>query len=107
MAVIVYVPALARAIARRHLAPYLRLPNYTNNLRRLGFTTKDLADEGSDGLVDALVAWGDPRAVAGRVEEHLVAGADHVAVQLVDDREIESLVQQWTVLAPVLNGAAA
>ena len=30
-------PAVARSLARKNMALYLRLPNYTNNLRRLGF----------------------------------------------------------------------
>jgi probable F420-dependent oxidoreductase len=78
-------PDLARAIGRQHLAIYLTLPNYTNNLRRLGFDDKDLSDGGSDRLVDAVVVWGDREEIAARVREHLDAGADHVCVQLLDD----------------------
>jgi hypothetical protein len=48
---------MAGAIARRHISRYLDLPNYTNNWRRLGFTDDDLAGQGSNRLVDALVAW--------------------------------------------------
>jgi hypothetical protein len=51
-------PAAARAIGRRHVARYLDLPNYTNNFRRLGFTTEDIANRGSDRLVDGLVGGG-------------------------------------------------
>jgi hypothetical protein len=39
--------------------PYLGLTNYTANLRRLGFTEADVAGEGSDRLIDALVVSGD------------------------------------------------
>jgi probable F420-dependent oxidoreductase len=75
-------PRRAREIGRARVAnPYLRLANYTNNLRRLGFSASDLADGGSDRLVDALVAHGDGPSVAARLQEHLGAGADHVAVQ--------------------------
>jgi probable F420-dependent oxidoreductase len=74
-------PARAREIARAHLAFYLRLPNYLNNLRTLGFDDADFAGRGSDRLADAIVAWGDPDAIAERVQAHLAAGADHVAVQ--------------------------
>jgi probable F420-dependent oxidoreductase len=74
-------PVAARMIARRHTKFYLGLPNYVNNLKQLGFSDEDLADAGSDRLVDAVVAWGDPDAVAARVREHLDAGADHVLVQ--------------------------
>ena len=53
-------PARAREIAPRHTARSTSgLPNYVNNLRRLGFTEDDFADGGSDRLVDAIVAWGD------------------------------------------------
>ncbi|NUR89725.1 MAG: TIGR03620 family F420-dependent LLM class oxidoreductase, partial [Nonomuraea sp.] len=74
-------PARAREIARTHLAYYLTLPNYLNNLRALGFTDDDFAGGGSDRLTDAIVAWGDLDTVAARVRAHLAAGADHVAVQ--------------------------
>ena len=56
-------PEAARAAARQHMATYLGLPNYTNNLRRLGWGDDDLADGGSDALVDAIVAWGDEAAI--------------------------------------------
>jgi probable F420-dependent oxidoreductase len=74
-------PVAARMIARRHTEFYLGLPNYVNNLKQLGFSDDDLQDGGSDRLVDALVAWGDPDAIAARVREHLDAGADHVLLQ--------------------------
>lgn len=74
-------PARAREIARDHMAIYLQLPNYVNNLRTLGFSEADVADGGSDTLVDAIVAWGGEDAVTTRIREHLDAGADHVAVQ--------------------------
>jgi probable F420-dependent oxidoreductase len=78
--------AAARRVARRHASTYLRLENYSNNLRRLGWSDDDLAAEGSDRLLDAVVAWGDVEATVARVREHLDAGADHVAVRvLVED----------------------
>ena len=64
---------------------YLGLRNYVANLRTLGFTEADVADGGSDRLVDALVTQGDAAAVAARLDEHLAAGADHVCVQLLGD----------------------
>jgi probable F420-dependent oxidoreductase len=92
----------ARAIARRHTASYLRLANYTNNLRRFGFDDADFADGGNDRLVDTICAWGDVDAVAARVRAHLDAGADHVAVQvLVDDRRGLPR-KEWAELAPAL-----
>jgi probable F420-dependent oxidoreductase len=76
-------PERARALARRALEYYLRLSNYVASFRRLGFSEADVADGGSDALVDALVAHGSAGVVAGQVREHLEAGADHVAVNLV------------------------
>jgi probable F420-dependent oxidoreductase len=79
-------PAVARGIARPWAADYLELPNYANNWRRLGFGD-DLGDGGSDRLIDAAFAWGDVSSVAGRVREHLDAGADHVCVQVISGRD--------------------
>ena len=77
-------PEQARALGRRRVAnPYLRLVNYTSNLRRLGFADADLAGSGSDRLIDALVAHGTAEQVAAQVGAHLDAGADHVVVQLL------------------------
>src|SRR6266446_8859816 len=65
-------PARARRIGRAWLGRYLELPNYRNNLLRLGFTAEDVAG-GSDGLVDALIAWGDGDAIRRRINEHHAA----------------------------------
>lgn len=75
----------ARDVARKGIKRYLGLPNYANNLRRLGFNDDDLADGGSNRLVDALVAWGDADTIADRVRAHRDAGADHVCVQVLTD----------------------
>ena len=90
--------AKARAIAREKIGFYFGLPNYTNNWLRLGFTEADLADKGSDRLIDALVVWGDEDAVRERVQQHLDAGADQVAVQVLDTDKMATL----RALAPVL-----
>jgi len=77
-------PQAARAIGRPRVSrPYLGLVNYTSNLRRLGWSEQDLAEPGSDALIDALVAHGDPAQVGAQLTEHLFAGADHVCVQLL------------------------
>ncbi len=77
-------PERARAIGRPRVQnPYLGLVNYTSNLRRLGWSDEDLSGGGSDALIDALVAHGSADQVAARLGEHLAAGADHVAVQLL------------------------
>jgi probable F420-dependent oxidoreductase len=74
-----------REPARRYAARYVGLANYSHNLRRLGFEDEDLADGGSDRLVDAMVAAGGVDAAAGRVAGHLEAGADHVAIRVLTE----------------------
>lgn len=72
----------ARAIGRPKVqTPYLGLRNYVNNLKRLGWTDEDVADGGSDRLIDALAVHGDAETVARGVRAHLDAGADHVTIQ--------------------------
>jgi hypothetical protein len=69
--------------------------------RRLGFTTEDTADRGSDHLVDGLVAWGSLDAVATRVKEHLAAGADQVCIQVFDTDPDGLPLRQWREIASV------
>ncbi len=95
-------PVEARRLGREALAWYLTLPNYTENLRWLGFGDEDLARGGSDHLVDALVAWGDEDAIRERVALHLEAGADHVCIQPIG-RDADGLgLDQLRRLAPAL-----
>lgn len=94
-------PAVARATARRFVATYLALPNYTRNLLALGFEDADVAGGGSDRLVDALVAWGDAETIAARVRAHHEAGADHVAIQPLAPA-LDGQLEQLRALAPLL-----
>ncbi|MFI6547420.1 LLM class F420-dependent oxidoreductase [Streptomyces prunicolor] len=97
-------PKRARAVARETLAMYLVLPNYTNNFLRNGFTEADLADGGSDRLVDAVFAWGDEASVRTRIDDFLAAGADHVALQLLDGDSRAGLPREgWRRLAALLG----
>jgi len=91
-------PTKAREVARRHTKRYLGLENYTNNLRRLGWGDEDLAAEGSDKLVDAIVAWGDVTAVKARADAHRKNGADHICLQVLGD----DLSGQLRVIAKAL-----
>jgi probable F420-dependent oxidoreductase len=92
----------ARQVARESVGLYLNLPNYTNNLRRLGYSDDELAPPGSDRVIDAIVAWGTPATIATRVQAHLDAGADHVCVQVLGVPRGPAPVEQWRTLASVL-----
>jgi probable F420-dependent oxidoreductase len=94
---------VARATAREYTTGYLRLPNYANNLRSLGFGD-ELEEGGSDKLVDAVVAWGDASTIAERVRAFHDAGADHVCVQVVADRSKGFPLDAYRKLAPALLG---
>lgn len=74
--------AAGRDTARSFARHYLALPNYANNLRRLGWSDEDITNDGSDRLIDAVVAIGDVDAIVRRVRDHLDAGADTVCLQL-------------------------
>jgi probable F420-dependent oxidoreductase len=96
-------PAAARVVAREALALYLTLPNYTNALLADGFTDADLADGGSDRLVDALFAWGDEERIRQHLQRHLDAGADHVGVNVLPAAPYDTLQEAWRRLAAPLG----
>jgi probable F420-dependent oxidoreductase len=77
----------ARELARGYASTYLGLPNYTQNLRRFGFGDEDIDGGGSDRLIDAVIPWGDAAAIAAAVAAHHDAGADHVCLQVIGDRQ--------------------
>ena len=87
----------AREIGRQTVGFYLDLSNYVNNWLRLGFTEKDVAKPGSDRLIDAVVAHGTAEDIAKRLGEHIEAGADHVAIQVLGG---------WDKLLPTLTELA-
>ncbi|CQD19151.1 putative F420-dependent oxidoreductase, family [Mycobacterium europaeum] len=93
----------ARAIGRQTVEFYLGLSNYVNNWLRLGFTEADVRKPGSDRLIDAVVAYGTPEAIAQRLREHLDAGADHVAVQVLGSQDEDALVSTLAELAGPLG----
>ncbi len=95
-------PDEARERARTHLSGYLMLPNYRNNLLRLGFDEADVDGGGSDRLVDTVVVWGDEEAIAARVAEHRTAGADHVCIQVLTGDVSTFPLETWRRLAKVL-----
>lgn len=93
--------ARARTVGRQALDMYFNLANYRNNWKRLGFTDDEVSRPGSDRLVDAVVAYGTPDAIAARLNEHLLAGADHVPIQVFT--EDDNLVSALTELAKPLR----
>jgi probable F420-dependent oxidoreductase len=105
-------PVDARRLARQHTGSfYLSAPNYVENLKWLGYGDDDLAADGSDALVDAVVAWGDEAAIVDRISAHLDAGADHVCLQPVTgvrplaDGPDHAALDIIRRLAPALRGA--
>ncbi|MEV6056694.1 TIGR03620 family F420-dependent LLM class oxidoreductase [Streptomyces sp. NPDC052107] len=95
-------PDRARALAREHLHGYLETPYNLAKFRRLGYTDDDLTGGGSDRFVDDLVFWGDPDTVVRKLQAHVEAGADHVAVQVIGVEPGESALPQWRLLADAL-----
>jgi probable F420-dependent oxidoreductase len=85
-------PVAARAIARPIVdQPYLHLENYRANLLRLGYSEEDLANGGSDALIDVLALHGSPAQVASGLAAHIEAGADHVCVQVLTANGVDPL----------------
>src|SRR6202030_1824085 len=73
--------AKARTAARAYMKTYVpRLPNYTNNLKALGWADSEFENGCSDQLVDAIVAWGNEEKIRDRIDAHLKAGASHVCI---------------------------
>jgi probable F420-dependent oxidoreductase len=93
--------AQARTIGDAHTSRYLRTENYRNNLGRLGWKSDDLEPPGSDELFDAVVAWGDVRAVHERIKGLLTSGADQVVLNLVTRDRTVPYLSELRALAPV------
>jgi probable F420-dependent oxidoreductase len=89
----------AREIARKALDGYTGLPNYVNNWKRLGLSEDEITTR-SDRFVDSLIAWGDVDAINERIDAHYKAGADHVCLQVLNDRDVSMDRDAWRVLSP-------
>lgn len=96
-----------RQVARKGIAPYLKAPNYVNNVKREGFTDEDIADGGSDRLLDAIVVIGDEEMIVDRVNAHVEAGASHVCVQMLASHYKTVPTEAWRGLARALRAAPA
>lgn len=76
-------PAKARAVGRGLAAGLAGIPNYRRNFLRMGFSSEDFENGGSERLADALLAWGDEAAICRRLQDHWDAGADQVCIQVM------------------------
>lgn len=95
-------PAAARASARGFLDRYLALSNYRRTLEAHGFTAAELDHGATDAAVDALAPHGSPAQLAAAVQAQLDAGADHVCVQMLPQRDdplpaLEALAAELTL----------
>ncbi|MFD4511346.1 TIGR03620 family F420-dependent LLM class oxidoreductase [Streptomyces sp. NPDC058457] len=95
-------PDKARAIAREHLHTYLNTPFNLAKFRRLGYSEEDIANGGSDRLVDDLVFWGDLDTIVTKLRAHVEAGADHVGVQVIGIEPGKSAMPYWRMLGEAL-----
>jgi len=85
--------------AHAHLGFYTGLENYQNSWRRLGFGDADFVRGGSERLCDALVVHGDENVVMERINQHRLAGADHVCLQVLGDETNNPPFDEWRRLA--------
>jgi probable F420-dependent oxidoreductase len=92
-------PAKARAVAREHLAAYLAGQYNVAKFRRLGYSEQDLSDGGSDRFIDDFVFWGDLDTIAGKLQAHVQAGADHVGIQVIGIKPGQTAMPYWRMLA--------
>jgi len=99
-------PSEGRRLARMELSRYMTLPNYRNNWLRIGYNEDDVSGNGSDRFMDGMVAWGSVEQIKSRIQQHLDAGADQVAIQPIMDHSeiekgnIEPIIHALKALAP-------
>jgi hypothetical protein len=90
-----------RGAGRENIAAnHLGLANYRANLMRMGFAEEDLAHDGSDELIDALIAQGDAATAAKQLRAQLEAGASHLVVNALPSSDRLPIL---TALAPELE----
>jgi probable F420-dependent oxidoreductase len=89
----------AKATARETVSGWLARRSYASTIARLGYSAQEIA-EVSDRLVNAVVAHGNPDDIGVKVREHLVAGADHIALLLPVGGDFATGVDQLEQVAP-------
>ena len=77
----------ARALARSALNFYITLPAYHRTWKQAGFDESDFEFGGSNRLLDAIFALGEIDAVKARIQSHIDAGADEIALYPINPRE--------------------
>ncbi len=92
----------ARGPGDVYMRTYLALPNYRQNLVRLGWSDEELTPPGTDRLFDAIVAWGDDEEIARKLRRHRDAGADQVAVSVLTATPDQAPTADLRRLAPLL-----
>nr|WP_246842874.1 hypothetical protein [Allokutzneria sp. NRRL B-24872] len=95
-------PVKAHEIARAHMHTYLTSPYNIAKFRRLGYSKEEIGDGGSDRLIDDFVHWGDLGSITRKLHNHLDAGADHVAVQVIGVEPGQTALPQWRALSEAL-----
>jgi probable F420-dependent oxidoreductase len=91
----------AAAVARDYASRYLALSNYASNLLRHGYTEADIADGGSERLIDEIIPQGSAQVAAAAANAHLDAGADHVCIQTIGTEGLPE--REWTELSAALE----
>jgi probable F420-dependent oxidoreductase len=94
-------PETARVKARAYSELYLGLRNYTRNLLNHGFTQEDIAEGGSERLLNAIVPQGSAAVVAAVAQRHIDGGASHVCLQAVGVKGVPRA--EWTALAQAVG----
>lgn len=73
-------PDQARTAARKAIAVYMPLENYHRAWRERGFSDADFQQGGSDGFIDALIAWGSSASIRERYRQQQQQGVDHIII---------------------------
>lgn len=71
----------ARETARAGMEVYLKSPFQKRNWKSMGMKDSDCEGQGSNRLIDSLVAWGSADAIERRIQAHFDAGASHVCIE--------------------------
>ena len=94
-------PTVARTLARGPLSFLATVGGYVASFRKMGFTDDDISGL-SDRLVDGVTTWGDLDTIKADVKAHLDAGADQVALGILDPRDRANPRETWRELAAAL-----